>query len=88
MSVQLLHNDYRELTITGFDLDIRLTARGANGHSQRHLQARRLQRRQLPEPGNSERFISNELRSIQNSIDTIIQVMKALEARMNTAGLP
>jgi hypothetical protein len=27
LSVQLRHNDYRELTITGFDLDIRLTSK-------------------------------------------------------------
>lgn len=42
----------------------------------------------FPNLGNSERFISNELRAIQNAIDTIIQVMKSLEARMNTSGLP
>jgi hypothetical protein len=42
----------------------------------------------FPSLGNSERFISNELRAIQNAIDTLIQVAKSLEARMNTANLP
>jgi hypothetical protein len=41
----------------------------------------------FPNLGNSERFISNELRSIQKSIQSIINVMKLLEARMNSAGL-
>jgi hypothetical protein len=40
-----------------------------------------------PNMGNDERFISNELRIIQNSIQSIINVMKLLEARMNSAGL-
>lgn len=34
-----------------------------------------------------DRFITNELASIQNSIGKIVQVMKLLEDRMNTNGL-
>jgi hypothetical protein len=41
----------------------------------------------FPNLGNSERFISNELREISKSIQSIINVMKLLEARMNNDGL-
>jgi hypothetical protein len=41
----------------------------------------------FPNMGNAERFISNELRKIQNSIQSIINVMKVMEARMNSDGL-
>ncbi|WP_316235070.1 MULTISPECIES: hypothetical protein [unclassified Bradyrhizobium] len=41
----------------------------------------------FPNLGNAERFISNELRNIANSIQSIINVMKLLEKRMNDDGL-
>jgi hypothetical protein len=34
-----------------------------------------------------DRFITNELSNIQNSIGKIVQVMKMMEDRMNTNGL-
>lgn len=37
--------------------------------------------------GGVERFISNELANIQNSIAKIVSVMKLMEDRMNTNGL-
>ena len=38
-------------------------------------------------PGGEQRFFSDELKKIQNSITSIITTMKLLEARMNTNGL-
>ncbi|MFI4971098.1 MAG: hypothetical protein ACHP7H_00345 [Hyphomicrobiales bacterium] len=38
-------------------------------------------------PGGEQRFITKELLSIQKSISQIIEVMKMLEARMNSNGL-
>jgi hypothetical protein len=37
--------------------------------------------------GGVQKFITNELQKIQNSINQIVAVMKLLEARMNTNGL-
>lgn len=37
--------------------------------------------------GGEERFISDELSKVQNAIGKLVQVVKLLEARMNTNGL-
>lgn len=38
-------------------------------------------------PGGEQRFITKELQSLQKAIAQIIEVMKLLEARMNSNGL-
>jgi hypothetical protein len=38
-------------------------------------------------PGGEARYFTNELRNIANALNQIVDVMKLLEARMNTNGL-